>query len=140
MFLMNECSIEVPQGWNDQSINVISSNSAMAPGLTLTVTRDGLPFGMSFHEYLEEQVGQVSKAMIDFKTLGRQSVLLDGIEAAEIECTWMSKQGPMHQIIYMMPTPAGRAMVVTASMPGKMSVGQANEVRRIVQTLKFRRM
>ncbi|SEO03478.1 hypothetical protein SAMN04489859_10307 [Paracoccus alcaliphilus] len=139
MYLMNECSIELPEGWNDQSINVVSSNSAMAPGLTLTVTRDNLPFGMSFQEYLDEQVEQVSKSMVDFTMMGRQNVRLDGTPVAEIECSWLAKDVRMHQLIYMLPSPDGRAMVITASMPGQMTPGQLAEVRRIVQTLKFRR-
>lgn len=139
MFVMNECSIDLPLEWHDQSINVVSSNSPMAPGLTVTVTRDDLPFGMKFDEYLEEQIDQVSKAMLDFKLLGRKTVLLDGVEAAELECNWLAKDVRMHQIIYMMPTPQGRAMVITASMPGSMTESQGNEIRRMVLTVKFRR-
>lgn len=139
MFHMNECSIQLPKEWNDQSINVVSSNSPMAPGLTVTITRDDLPFGMSFKEYLEDQVDQVSKSMIDFSMHGRKSVMLDGVEAAEIECSWLAKDVRLHQLIYMFPTPAGRAMVVTASMPGQMTGNQCAEVRRIVGTLKFRK-
>lgn len=139
MFVMNECSIDLPAEWHDQTINVISSNSPMAPGMTITVTRDNLPFGMSFDEYLEDQVTQVSKSMIDFKLIGRKSVNLDGVQAAELECNWLAKDVRMHQIIYMMPTPQGKAMVITASMPGSMTESQGNHVRRMVQTVKFRR-
>ncbi|RNF34515.1 DUF1795 domain-containing protein [Paracoccus methylarcula] len=139
MFLMNDCSIDLPKDWNDQSMNIISSNSPMAPGLTMTVTRDDLPFGMSFEEYLENQFDEVSKSMIDFTLIGRRTVKLDGVDAAEIECSWLAKDIRLHQIIYMTPTPNGRVMVITSSMPGQMTESQGNGVRRIMQTLKFRR-
>ncbi|MDO5642385.1 MAG: DUF1795 domain-containing protein [Paracoccus sp. (in: a-proteobacteria)] len=139
MYVMNEATIELPANWRDQSINVISSNAPMQQGMTLTVTRDDLPFGMSFNEYLEDQVREVGKLLTEYKLLGRQQVMLDGIAAAEIECTWLSKEAAMHQIIYMLPLPSGRAMVVTASMPGRMTESQQQEIRRLVQTIRFRR-
>ncbi|MDO5604900.1 MAG: DUF1795 domain-containing protein [Paracoccus sp. (in: a-proteobacteria)] len=136
---MNEATVELPPEWTDQSINIISSKAAMQQGLTLTITRDDLPFGMSFAEYLEDQVKEVGKLLVDYKLISRQQVTLDTIAAAEIECTWVAKQARMHQLIYMLPTPNGRAMVITASVPGRMTESQQTEIRRLVQTIRFRR-
>lgn len=139
MYVMNEATVELPPEWTDQSINIISSKAAMQQGLTLTITRDDLPFGMSFAEYLEDQVKEVGKLLVDYKLISRQQVTLDTIAAAEIECTWVAKQARMHQLIYMLPTPNGRAMVITASVPGRMTESQQTEIRRLVQTIRFRR-
>ena len=137
MFVFNEGTMDVPHGWRDQTINVVSSSGPLEPGLTLSITRDDIPWGMAFNEYVEDQVNQVSDALTDFKLLARKPVTIARAAAFEVEITWMSKQGPMHQIITTVQLPEGRAMVVTGSMPGMMTPGQANEVRRIVSTLNL---
>lgn len=139
MYVMNEASIDLPSGWRDQSINVVSSGSPLDPGMTFTVTRDDVPFGMSFDEYLEDQVGEVSRKLDKFELLNRRGVTLDGANGAEIECRWQSTQGPMHQLIYMVPTPGGRAMVMTVTAPVKLTDGQRAEMQRIIQTMRFRK-
>lgn len=139
MYVMNEATIDLPSAWKDQSINVMSSGAPMEQGLTLTVTRDDIPFGMSFDEYLEDQIGQVEKSMNDFALLGRRQVVLDGMTATELECRWQAKQGQMHQLIYMAPTPSGRAIVLTVSAPGRLTETQKGEMKRVMATLRFRR-
>lgn len=139
MFVMNEASIDLPSDWKDQTINVVSSGAPLEQGLTLTVTRDDVPFGMSFAEYLDDQIAQVEKSLEEFKMLGRRQVTLDGAPAAEIECRWQARQGQLHQLIYMVQTPNGRAMVLTASAPGRITETQKAEMSRVVSTLRFRR-
>lgn len=137
MFVFNEGTLDIPAGWRDQTINVVSSSGPLEPGLTLSITRDDLPWGMAFAEYVEDQIKQVQDALTDFKLLGRKPMTIGRAAAYEIEITWMSKQGPMHQIITTVQLPDGRAMVITGSMPGLMTPGQSHEVRRIVATLNL---
>lgn len=137
MYIFNEGSIDLPNDWKDQTINIVSSASAMQPGLTVSITRDTLPWGMGFAEYVEDQIGQIKDGLTDFKLLGKRNVVISRAAACEIECTWQSKQGAMHQIITTIQLEDNKALIVTASLPGKMSDSQLIEVRRIVSTLSL---
>lgn len=137
MYRINEGSIDLPSGWKDQSINIVSSSgSGSIPGLTFTITREEVPWGMQFAEYVAGEIDKAKEALTEFKVLTRSDLAISGRAAVEIECTWKAKQSPMHQVITTVDAPA-HAMVLTASMPGRMSDTQKAEVRRIVATLTF---
>ncbi|AGT10004.1 DUF1795 domain-containing protein [Paracoccus aminophilus] len=137
MFVFNEGTLDLPDSWKDQTINVISSTAAMEPGLTVSITRDTLPWGMGFSEYVEDQIKQIEDALDEFKLMGRKPATLSRAAAYEIECSWKAKQGPIHQIITTIQLADNRAMVITASVPGAMTPSQQTEVRRIVSTLNL---
>lgn len=140
MLIFTEGSIDTPAGWRDNSINIVSSAGPMEQGLTLTVTRDDIPFGMSFDEYSERQIETVQKALKDFALNAKRPMVLDNAAAYEIECHWVSKQGRMHQLIYTVAVPGGaRALVLTTSMPGQMTESQLQEARRMVTSLRLNR-
>ncbi|WP_411891600.1 DcrB-related protein [Yoonia sp. SDW83-1] len=137
MYHMNEGSIDLPDNWKDQTINIIASGGTGAvPGLSFTVTRDDVPWGMEFDEYVTGEIEKASEALTDFTIINQSGLHISGRQAVELECTWNAKQGPMHQIITTVNAPA-HAMVLTASMPGKMSDTQKSEVRRITATLQL---
>ncbi|MFP7675600.1 DcrB-related protein [Marivita sp. S0852] len=136
MYRLNEGQIDFPKEWKDQSINIISSTGGGAAGLSFTVTRDDLPWGMEFPEYVKDQIAQAEESLNDFKNIGQIELEVSKSPAVEIECSWSSKQGVMHQIITTVSTPP-RALVLTASMPGRMSDAQKTEVRRIVASFRL---
>lgn len=137
MYVFNEGTIDLPADWKDQTINIVSSASAMQPGLTVSITRDSLPWGMGFTEYVDDQITQVEDGLEEFKLLGKRNLVLSRAAAYEIECAWQSKQGPMHQVITTVQLEDNKAIIVTASLPGKMTDSQLAEVRRIVSTLSL---
>jgi hypothetical protein len=136
MYRLNEGSIDLPKDWKDQSINIVSSTGGSGFGLSFTISRDDIPWGMNFAEYVKDEIGKAKEALNDFTIVGQQDLEIHGAPAVEIECTWKAKQAPMHQIITTVQNES-RALVLTASMPGKMSDSQKTEVRRITATLKF---
>jgi hypothetical protein len=136
MYRLNEGSIDLPNGWKDQSINIISSTGGGALGLSFTISRDDIPWGMKFAEYVKDEIAKAKEALTEFTIVEEQEVEIHGASAVEIECKWKAKQGPMHQIITTVQN-GTRALVLTASMPGKMSDTQKAEVRRITGTLQF---
>lgn len=133
MYRINEGSIDLPNDWQDRSINVIGSNIS-GPGITMTITRDDIPWGMAFIEYVDDQARQAAQALKDFKVVERRKLTVNGHDAVEVECRWVAKQGPIHQIITTVQN-GQRALVLTASVGGKMSESQMAEMRRITSTL-----
>ncbi|SEW42165.1 hypothetical protein SAMN04488515_2930 [Cognatiyoonia koreensis] len=136
MYTINEGTIDLPDEWKDQSINVVSANGGGA-GMTFTITRDQIPWGMDFFEYVEGELKQAGEALTKFTVLTKKSLTICGVDAVEIECTWKAKQGDMNQIITTVNAPTG-AMVLTASQQGPLSDKQKAEVRRITSSLNFK--
>lgn len=138
MYRINEGSIDLPRDWQDRTINVVSSNPA-GPGVSLTITRDDMPWGMAFPEYVEDQAKQAAQALKDFRIDARRELSVNGAPAIEIECRWTAKQGAIHQLITTVGAAGGKVLVLTASVGGEMSAAQQAEMRRIVSTLRLER-
>ncbi|MBK4217702.1 DUF1795 domain-containing protein [Paracoccus caeni] len=133
MYRINEGFIDLPPTWHDRTINVVASSMA-GSGASLTITRDDVPWGMDFVEYVKDQEAQAAKALKNFEVIDRRELQINGAAAYEIESTWVAKQGPIHQIITTVQM-GQRALILTASTTGKMSDNQKAEMRRIVSTL-----
>ena len=138
MYQLNEGTIDLPDSWKDQTVNVITSSSAAIPGLSVTITRDDMPWGMAFPEYVQDQLGQAGKALKDFQVEARRDMTVADNPAVEVECRWVATQGPIHQIITTVQD-GSRVLVLTASIGGRMSENQMAEMRRIVGTLRLNR-
>ena len=137
MYKINEGSIAFPESWKDQTINIVASSGAgSVPGLNFSITRDDIPWGMNFEEYAKGEITKAGDALTDFTVIGQKGLHISHRDAVELECTWNAKQGPMHQIITIVDAPS-HALVLTASMPGKMSDGQMAEVRKITASLQL---
>lgn len=137
MFVFNEGSLDLPDTWQDQTVNLVSSPGSLEPGLTISITRDTMPWGMGFAEYVDDQVSQIEGTLADFRLLGRKPVTISRVAGFELECSWKARQGRIHQVITIVQIADNRAMVLTASHPGNMSPTQQQEVRRIVSTLNL---
>ncbi|MDB6182696.1 DUF1795 domain-containing protein [Paracoccus fistulariae] len=135
MYRINEGLIDIPDDWQDRSVNVIGSTITGA-GVTMTITRDEIPMGMPFAEYVQGQARQARDALDGFVSAGPRDLLIDGRSAIEIECRWNAKQGRVHQIITTVQY-GHRALVLTASVAGEMSDARLTEMRRIISSLQF---
>ena len=136
MFHFDEGCMSLPDGWKDQTINIISSTGGAQAGLTFTITREEMPWGMQFDEYVDVELGKAGKALNDFTIVDRKPVQISGNPAHQVECTWKAKQGLMHQIITTI-NQRNKAIVVTASSPEKMSDSQKKQLVDTVNTFRF---
>ncbi|TRW95911.1 DUF1795 domain-containing protein [Paracoccus sp. M683] len=138
MYRLNEGMIDLPGDWHDRSINVVSSNLT-GSGASFTITRDEMPWGMGFGEYVDDQGKQAAQALKDFKIHDRRELKVSDAPAVEMECSWVSKAGKMHQIITTVQGEGQKVLILTASVGGAMSENQKAEMRRIVSTLRLER-
>lgn len=135
MYRINEGSIDLPREWQDRTINVVASNPS-GVGVSMTITRDDLPWGMGFAEYVDDQAKQAGTALKDFRVIERREITVGGAPAVEIECRWVAKQGAIHQLITTVQH-GRKVLVLTASAGGEMSRDQQTEMRRIVASLQL---
>lgn len=130
MYRINEGTFDLPEGWRDRTINIIASDNSPFQ-MALTITRDDLAWGVSFAEYLDDQMVRAKKALNELELLGRRDLTIGGLAAHEIETRWMRDKTPVHTLTTIMDMGA-RALIFTATTDGQMSEGQLEEMRRIV--------
>ncbi|AUH64612.1 DUF1795 domain-containing protein [Paracoccus zhejiangensis] len=137
MYYVQEGSIELPVEWKDQSINIISASQTGEPSLSMTMTRDDIPWGMSFDEYVADQLRQAGETLKDFTVLHQQEMQIGGHRALQTECKWVAKQGPMHQLITSL-MPGKRVLIITATAPGAFSDGQKQQMQQVIASFRPR--
>lgn len=134
---LGECSLDVPDSWHNQSVNVFTANSPGAAGMSITVNRDTLALGVEFDEYVKTQSAKLGGQLKGFKALGRERLVLDGRPAVELEFTWQADDiGPIHQILVTV-SEGRRVLNLAASLGGRMNAAQAGGARRVLHSLHF---
>jgi len=137
MYYLNEGSIDLPEQWQDQSINVLTTAPADSKGLSFTISRDQLPWKMSFVDYAENELDNIAASLTEFSEIKRVDFIIDEQPARLMEYTWVAKQGKLHQLMAI-AAKADRAIVFTATMPGALNESQRDSLVELIQTFRFR--
>jgi len=134
MYRFNEGTMDIPLEWQDQTTHVFSTSSGGRPGLSLTISRDEPPWGMSFDSYVTREFDAISSAMKDYTEIERSTVTLGDFEGVLSEYTWAAKTGPLHQLMALVPT-GKKVVVFTFTMPQSMSPDQKAQMLAVLHTV-----
>lgn len=137
MFAINEGTIQIPNAWKDESINVLTTAQGNGTGLSFTISRDTLPWGMAFESFAKKEIAAIASNLKDYQQLQLEPTQVDGREALLSEFSWSSAQGPIHQCM-VLTAKEQRALIFTASMPGLISHEQKQQILALVETFRFR--
>lgn len=137
MFTMNEGSLAIPASWKDETINLLTTVRGGGSGLSFTISRDSLPWGMGFDSFARKEIDAIASSLKEYEQLAREPMRVDGEEAVLSEFRWSSAQGPIHQCMVL--TARGqRALIFTASMQGLLSAEQRQQVLELIGTFRFK--
>lgn len=137
MFAINEGTIQLPSEWKDESINVLTTAQGNGSGLSFTISRDTLPWGMAFDSFARKEIDAIASNLKDYQQLELEPMQVDGREALRSEFRWSSAQGPIHQCM-VLTAQEQRALIFTASMPALISQEQKLQILALVETFRFR--
>lgn len=113
-YRFNEGSLELPEGYVDQTINVFPNSSSSPADFSVVVSRDSPLAGENLQAYFERQMKQLPNTLPGLKVLRRGQITVGGEPAMEVEYTWVSKGMKMHQRQATLMA-GGRILNVTAS-------------------------
>lgn len=134
---IGEVVLDVPEGWQNQSVNVFTAQSPGSAGMSITINRDTLGLGVEFEDYVNTQSAKIADQLKGFKALGRQSLDLDGRHAVELEFSWQTDDvGSIHQILVTV-SEGRKVLNLAASLGGRMNKTQADMARRVLHSLRF---
>ncbi len=137
MFFINEGALQIPDAWKDESINVLSTAQGNGTGLSFTISRDTLPWGMSFDSFAKKEIDAIAANLKEYQQIELVPMQVDGREAMLSEFRWVSAQGPIHQCM-VLTAEQQRALIFTASMPGLISQEQKQQILALIETFQFR--
>ncbi|HDR1022951.1 TPA: DcrB-related protein, partial [Pasteurella multocida] len=76
MFYFNEGSLDIGEEWQDRSLILLSHPS----NLSISISREAIPVGMSFSEYTQRQLTLVSQQLQDYREEKRSEIEVDNLE------------------------------------------------------------
>ncbi len=114
---MNEGKIEIPKGWEDKTIHVLSCPvGAKEPGASFSVTRSHLGEKTGLKVYIDKQLVEMAKIFPRFSMISRDEVTVDGAEAEHLVFTWRSeKGGTLRQEQTVVMLPGEKVLVLTGT-------------------------
>lgn len=132
---IGEGSFSLPDGWHNATVNIFSASTE--GGLSLTITRDRLPLGLSLENYLAQQEANLPQQLAQFALLQRGQMQLAEQSAPWLEITWHSEQlGLIHQIL-MSSAQDAHILNFSATQTGMMSEMVRNKLMSMLASFRF---
>jgi hypothetical protein len=103
--------------WQDRSVNMLAANHLPVQGTNLVITREPLPAGVGFAEYLANQKALLAKELAKFKLLADSPDSIDDLPAHFLEFSWDNQGTAMNQMICVIHN-NGCVLNLTATVPG----------------------
>ncbi len=105
--------------WQDRSINLLAAMHLPAKGANLTVTREPLPPGVDFADYIDNQKKTIEKELSGFTFIADNPDSIDQMPAHYLEFSWKHQGNVTHQMVLVINN-NGRILNLTATIPGGM--------------------
>ncbi|TQI80066.1 hypothetical protein FHU10_5082 [Serratia fonticola] len=137
IFQFNEGTIELPTVWKDLSVLVLSAADGDQSGVSFTISRDVIPWGMSFSQFAEREIASLSKQLKDYVQINQDTDVLNSHDTASSEFSWSSPQGPIHQLMMLLDLNP-KVLVFTATVPGNMTDEQRQQIQGLMGTFQLR--
>jgi hypothetical protein len=97
-YSLNEGYLELPGQWLDRSVNALLPALAEVTGSNLVLTRDELPYGTEFADYLKVQQAKYKRELNDLQMQREEMGTLDGRACLFLEFTWNNDGLTIHQL------------------------------------------
>lgn len=95
LYTFNEGTIELPNQWQDQSMNVFVLPDES--GINLVINRTPVPTGLSEEEYYQQVIHQFQHNLKNYREIAQEIISLDDKPAYLLEYQWQTSEGLMYQ-------------------------------------------
>ena len=135
-YQLNEATLELPDEWIDQTINVFPNSSSDPAEFSVVITRDNPYAKEDLEKYFERQTKQLPDSLPGFKEIRRGKLTLDDRDAVDIEYNWIGKGKKMH--IRQVCTMVDEIILnITATAVAPHFPKHAPEFDKILKSFKF---
>src|SRR5579871_5047587 len=98
IYRIQEADFVLPEGWQDQTINIFSSAGEAPGGCSFVITRSPTPDDMGLVAYMDQQIAQLADRLPKFRLINRSNLTIDTVPAEQAEFVWSGEHGPMRQL------------------------------------------
>lgn len=128
MYLFNEGKLNIDsEQWQDKSIMLLANES----GQSISISRDFIPWGMTFTEFAEREIASIGKQLTDYQELSRENLNVSNLACVLTEFKWRSPKAGIHQMTLLINYP-NVVLMLTASCEGAMTEGQKSHLLKIL--------
>ncbi len=136
-FHFNEGTLQLPVQWKDISVIVLSAAEDDKSGISFTISRDTLPWGLTFIQFAENEIESIAHQLKEYKEISRETGKLQRRDTVTSEFSWVSPQGAIHQLMMILDL-APKTLIFTATVPGVMDARQRKMLNGFMHTLVLR--
>ena len=136
-YTVNEGILPLPGSWQDQSMNVLMPVLSDVQGANLLISRDLLPAGAPFSDYLATQKKKFKRELNNFKSTLEQPCRIDGREAEYWEFNWKQESIVIWQLILVVLN-GSQVLTLTYTSPTTLPDETKETVRSAMLLFKFR--
>lgn len=139
MYQMHEGTLALPVEWQDKTMNVFVSSATGTEGVSFVITRERMPWGMKFNEYVASEVGKVAKQVPDYAEVLNEDTTVSGHAARVHEYTWTNNHAPIQQRLTMVEY-GQVVLMLTFTTPGTISESQRRLMQEMISSLTLREL
>lgn len=136
-FHFNEGFLQLPVTWRDLTLSVLSAADNDSSGTSFTVSRDMIPWGMTFAQFAEREISSIASQLKDYQPVGQENGVLDNRDTVTSEFIWSSPQGKIHQLMLLLDL-APKVLIFTGTVPGSMRAEQRDQLSALMKTFRLR--
>ncbi|MBC7796092.1 MAG: DUF1795 domain-containing protein [Pyrinomonadaceae bacterium] len=138
LYYINEGKFDLPDDWVDRTLHVFAPSDSPDAEWNIVVSRDEKPDGETLEDYVSRQLGEMPKALRQFKVMRDEETMLDGVPAREVETTWLGENGTLRQR-QIIAIHKNRAIVFTLTVRESLYIKYANILDDMLTDFEFRR-
>ena len=134
IFQMQEGYLTFAQGaWQDRSVHMLAADHLPVKGTNMVVTREVLPAGVCFDNYVGNQKSFLAKELSSFTLIGDKADSIDALPAHYLEFTWKNQGTSMHQIVMVLDNDRS-ILNLTATVPGTIDETTRDELYAVMKS------
>lgn len=122
--------------WQDRSVNMLAAMHLPVAGANLVVTREPLPAGTVFDDYLLQQKRSLEKELNGFELLDDNEETLDRVPARFLEFSWKNQGAATHQMLLVI-NQGDRVVTLTATIPGAVELETRDALLAAMRSFQF---
>ncbi len=135
-YQMHEGYLSLEGDWQDQTSNVLVPQGMDTTGVNLVVSRDIMPMGMMFEDYMRQQKNNFRKELPGLDIEEDSAIEIDGTPARFLEFTWKYQARKLRQVICVMHIEE-KILSLTGSIPGGEDEKARESLLNAIKSFKF---
>ena len=135
-YRLTDATLEVPDDWEDKSVNVFATLSSNPLPISLVLNRDAMKTGQDLADFAEQRLDEMESMLKQFTMIEKRQIEVAGTTALEAEFKWRSDTGLMHQRQIFVPH-GERVLIVTITAPREIREQQKEQIEFVLSSLRL---